>query len=53
MAVADAYDAMTTSGRKTPRQALEDPAGAAGQFDPHVVEVFAAVHKDRLARLGL
>ena len=53
VSVADAYDAMTTSGRKTPKQALEDLAGAAGQFDPHVVEVFAAVHKDRLSRLGL
>jgi len=52
VAVADAYDAITASG-KTPKQALEVLAGAAGQFDPHVVEVFASVHKDRLSRLGL
>jgi len=51
VAVADAYDAITTSGRKAPNQALEILAGAAGQFDPHVVEVFAAVHRDRMARL--
>ena len=52
VAVADAYDAITASG-KTPKQALEVLAGAAGQFDPHVVEVFASVHKDRRSRLGL
>jgi HD-GYP domain-containing protein (c-di-GMP phosphodiesterase class II) len=53
VAVADAYDAITAGGRRTPAQALEVLAGAAGQFDPHVVDVFAAVHRDRLARLGL
>ncbi len=54
VAVADAYDAITTTARKTPAEALQLLAGAAGsQFDPHVVEVFTAVHKDRLSRLGL
>jgi putative nucleotidyltransferase with HDIG domain len=53
VAVADAYDAITTGKRKTPKQALDLLAESAGQFDPHVVEVFAAVHKDRLSRLGL
>jgi putative nucleotidyltransferase with HDIG domain len=53
VAVADAYDAITAAGGKAPKQALEILAGAAGQFDPHVVEVFAAVHRERLARLGL
>jgi putative nucleotidyltransferase with HDIG domain len=52
VAVADAYDAITASG-KTPKQALEVLATAAGQFDPHVVEVFGSVHGDRLSRLGL
>lgn len=53
VAVADAYDAITAAGGKSEKQALEVLAGAAGQFDPRVVEVFAAVHRDRLARLGL
>jgi len=54
VAVADAYDAITTTRGKTPAEALALLAEAKGsQFDPHVVDVFAAVHKDRLARLGL
>jgi putative nucleotidyltransferase with HDIG domain len=52
VAVADAYDAITTYRRKTPKEALELMGGATGQFDPHVVEVFSAVHRDRLSRLG-
>jgi putative nucleotidyltransferase with HDIG domain len=51
VAVADAYDAITTYRRKTPKEALEMLAGAVGQFDPHVVEVLNAVHRERLSRL--
>jgi putative nucleotidyltransferase with HDIG domain len=50
VAVADTYDAIIASGRK--KQALEVLGSATGQFDPHVVEVFSAVHRDRLSRLG-
>ena len=53
VAVADAYDAITSVKGKTPKQALELLAAATGQFDPHVVEVFASVHGDRLSRLRL
>ena len=53
VAVADAYDAITSVKGKTPKEALELLAAASGQFDPHVVEVFASVHGDRLSRLRL
>jgi HD-GYP domain-containing protein (c-di-GMP phosphodiesterase class II) len=53
VAVADAYDAMTALARKTPAEAFQALASSAGQFDPHVVEVFVAVHRDRQSRLGL
>lgn len=53
LAVADAYDAMTASSRMTPAQAFAELERSAGQFDPHVVEAFVSVHKDRQARLGL
>jgi HD-GYP domain-containing protein (c-di-GMP phosphodiesterase class II) len=53
VAVADAYDAITGAKGQTPKQALELLAAATGHFDPHVVEVFASVHGDRLSRLRL
>ena len=52
VAVAEAYDVITTGKGRTPREAFELLAQAAGQFDPHVVEVFTSVHRDRLSRLG-
>jgi HD-GYP domain-containing protein (c-di-GMP phosphodiesterase class II) len=44
---------MTALARKTPAEAFAALASSAGQFDPHVVEAFVAVHKDRQSRLGL
>jgi len=49
LAVADAYDAMTSSrpyrfGKSTPAQALEELKRCAGtQFDPRIVEVFVGL----------
>ena len=60
LAVADAYDAMTTKrsyrNAMTNREAIEELKDHAGQqFDPKVVRAFISyiVKKDRFARIGL